>query len=842
MEAGSFELKLNFHHPTSNKESFINHHSSIMIKNWLKIAFINYRKNWLSTIINVLGLSVGLCVFLLIFIQWQDEKSFEKWNPNKDNIYLVETKNSSFGFMVTSSYPQLSVSAQKFSEIESFVVNNSWNGYKIRLMSGENSVFTSNARVSDSFFEFFPFEKIAGDFKNAVNGDGKMAISEETAKALFGDEYKNCIGKELKLDDSENKSYFVTAVYRLPKDNTVFRPGFVMKQPNFLTENEQDKQWTNYSYVGYFKLKPGADVQNLEKKLSDLLWENEKIAIKQWGEKVDEKNKSQVFLTPMSHMKLDAKSEGVEKGDKKSLMILLSLSALILLLSGINLINLKTAQASQRAKEVGVRKVVGSTRSKLILQFLLETFIICLVAYIIAFAMVELLLPTYNKFLNKQIKLNDPGLFVYTGLLLIIFSLISGLIPALYLSNFKPINTLKGNFARSRHGIWLRNAILALQLIISSFFIICSLIIHTQVQYMFNKDLGFKGDQVMRIQFKKTDWKNDFNAKKYLRLKNEVSKIAGVEDITSSVFNIGNGLINASSVKSAVDTTKSLGSVGVGGVDYNFFKFYKIKFVSGRDLDLRYASDTISGTIANESFVKKMGWNSQQAIGKEVLPGWEQNNKKYKILGVVKDFYVTGVDKPVDPILMFNYDRNWVKNNIQNLQIKISGHDINGTLERIKEFWLTKVEPGYPYDYEFVDKQFAKTFEKFQKQQTLFTTLNIVVLVIALLGLFALSSLLIEQKLKDVAIKKTLGADEKTIIWDLTKRFLIICFLAVLLSIPLSYYAMTEWLKDFAYRIDMPVWPYVLSMISLLILTFTVVSFKAYRATKINLVNYLKYE
>jgi len=177
-----------------------------------------------------------------------------------------------------------------------------------------------------------------------------------------------------------------------------------------------------------------------------------------------------------------------------------------------------------------------------------------------------------------------------------------------------------------------------------------------------------------------------------------------------------------------------------------------------------------------------------------------------------------------------------------NLQIKLSGDNIEENLAQIKHYWETAVEPGYPFNGSFVNKQFAKTFDKFQKQQTLFTALNIVVLVIALLGLFALSSLLIEQKLKDVAIKKTLGADEKTIIWDLTKRFLIICFLAVILSIPLSYYAMNEWLKDFSYRIEMPVWPYLLSMILLLILTFTVVSFKAYRATKINLVKYLKYE
>ncbi|UQB68540.1 ABC transporter permease [Epilithonimonas zeae] len=811
-----------------------------MLKNWLKIAFINYRKNWLSTIINILGLGVGLCVFLLIFIHWQDEKSYEQHNPNKDKIYFIENGNASFGIMPSSSYPELTVSKEKFSEIEDYAIANSWSHYKTRLIAGKNSAYTSSCRASGSYFDFFPFERIAGSFKNAISEDNKMALSVETAKSLFGDEYQNCIGKTVKIDDSQNKEYVITAVYKNPAENSVFKPGFIMKHPDIGKQN--NSQWTNYSYIGYFKIKPGTDIQNLEKKLSDQQAAQERILSEKWGEKYDEKNSAKVYLTPISKMKLEAKSEGVQKGDKKSIIILLSLSALILLLSGINLINLKTAQASQRAKEVGVRKVVGSTKSKLVLQFLLETFMICFVAYIVAFAMVELLLPNYNKFLNKAIKLDDPSLFIYTGLLLIVFSLISGLIPALYLANFKPINTLKGNFARSRHGIWLRNSILTLQLIISSFFIICSLVIHTQVNYMMNKDLGFKGDQVINIQFKKTDWQNDYNSKKYIRLKNEVSKIAGVEDITGSINSIGMGFSNASVVRSALDTLKSVENVIVGAIDYNYFKFYKIKFASGRDMDLRFASDTISGAIANETFIKKMGWNQNQALGKELITGWEEKGHNYKIIGVVKDFYMTGMDKPIEPMVFFNYDRNWAKNNMGNLQIKISGNDINGTLERIKEFWTTKAEPGYPYDFEFVDKQFAKTYEKFQKQQTLFTTLNIVVLVIALLGLFALSSLLIEQKLKDVAIKKTLGADERTIVWDLTKRFLLICVIAVLISMPFGYYAMNEWLKDFAYRIDMPVWPYVLSLLLLLILTFIVVSFKAYRATKINLVKYLKYE
>ena len=808
-----------------------------MIKNWLKIAFINYRKNWLSTVINILGLSVGLCVFLLIFIHWQDEKSYEQWLPNKENIYLVENHLSSFGDMSQSSYPELYVSKEKFPEIEDYTIANIWSWYKTRLIAGDNSSYSSVGQVSSQFFEFFPLEAVAGNINNALLDKSQIALSENTAKQLFGDEYKTSIGKTVKTDQN-GQNYSVSLVYKLPKENSAFKADYLILE----NQPKDDDQWMNYSFFGLFKVKPGTDIKKLEEKLSKQQQYHEEIMSKKWGAIVDKKNPTKVFLTPITKMKLEAKGDGINKGDKKSLKILLGLSALILLLSGINLINLKTAQAAQRAKEIGVRKVIGSSKRNLVVQFLIETFMICLIAYLVAFALVELLLPSFNKYLDKEIKLNNPGIFIYSGVLLIIFTLISGIIPAVYLSNFKPINTLKGNFARSKQGIWLRNSILSLQLIISSFFIICSLIIHSQVDFMMKKDLGFKGSQVIQVDFKKTNYfEKDYDVKKYKLLKNEIRKIAGVIATTGSVQSLGMGLRNASVAKDAADTTKIINNVAVGGIEENYFRFYDMKIVAGEDLNWKKASDTISGTVVNETFAKKMGWNNQQAIGKEILPGWE-NKKKYKILGVVKDFYYGGVDKPIEAAAFYNYNRNWAKNSMTNLQIKLDGNDINGSIERIKEFWLTKAEPGYPFDYQFIDKQFAKTFEKFQKQQTLFTTLNIVVLVIALLGLFALSSLLIEQKLKDVAIKKTLGANEKTIVWDLTKRFLLICVIAVLISIPLGYYAMNEWLKDFSYRIDMPVWPYVLSLFLLLILTFTVVSFKAYRATKINLVKYLKYE
>lgn len=809
-----------------------------MLKNWLKIAFINYRKNWLSTIINILGLSVGLCVFLLIFIHWQDEKSYEQWVPDKENIYMVEFQTDKNAYNLVVNYPFLLNSKIKFSEVENYSVVNNWTYLKQKLVADGRSTFTNPIFVTEDFFKIFQYEKLAGSYNNIFVDDHSIAISEDVAKQLFGDEYLKSIGKTV-ISDNDNEKFLVQAIYRLPDvaEKTVFRPGYLIRQP-FIDSNKE--QWTNYSYIGFFKLKPGTDVRKLEEKLSALQYTQEKISAKKYGYTQDFETK--VWLTNVEDLKLDAKSGGIDKGDKKSLEILLLLSLLLLILSCINLINLKIAQSSQRAKEVGVRKVIGSSGRKLVTQFLMETFILCFVAYILAFAMVELLLPVYNRFLGKAIELDNINIFLYTGLLLVIFALFSGLIPAVYLSNFKPINTLKGNFARSRQGVWLRNSILSLQLIIASFFIICSLIINTQVNHMLKKDLGFRGDQVYQITFNKTNYSDAyFNSRKYELQKSKIKSFPGVIDITASAQTMGNGVNSTSGARYVKDSTKSV-SAGIGAIDLNYFDFYKIKFVAGRDLNPKLTSDTAKSIVVNEALIKNMGWNAKQALGKELSTGMDDKHKKLEIVGVVKDFYYGGVNNEVQPVIFFNYNRNWARNQMTNLQIKLSGDNIEENLAQIKHYWETDVEPGYPFNGSFVDKQFAKTFEKFQKQQTLFTALNIVVLVIALLGLFALSSLLIEQKLKDVAIKKTLGADEKTIIWDLTKRFLIICFLAVILSIPLSYYAMNEWLKDFSYRIEMPVWPYVLSMILLLILTFTVVSFKAYRATKINLVKYLKYE
>ncbi len=809
-----------------------------MFKNWLKIAFINYRKNWLSTCINLLGLSLGLTAFLLVFLNWQDEKSYEKWIPEGDNVFYIERILGPKSYNSVSSYPFLDTSKKLFPEIQNFSVINYWETSKSRLLADGRSSYATYADVSEDFFKVLPFPLVAGSYDNLFVDESSIALSEDVAKQLFGEDYKQSIGKTITKDDT-GKKVVVQAIYKLPSEseNTIFRPGYAIRHEGIKYDKNN---WSNHGFFGFYRLKPNTNIAELENKLSALQTKELNIALKKEGWPLLQQP-IKIRLVNVKEMRLESKTGGLQGVDKKAIVILLSLAGLILLLSGINFINLNTAQASQRAKEVGIRKSLGGSKKSLIFQFLVETFILYFLAFIISIVLLEYLLPFYGKFLDKTIKIGSPILYLYTFLIVVVFAFISGIIPSVYLSNFKPIETLKGNFSRSKHGIWLRNSVLTIQIIISSFFIISSLVINKQVNHMMEKDLGFNGEQVYQLDFMKDSWANDFNYRKYNLYKEKIKHFPGVIDVTGSFQTIGNGVQGSTAIKYKRDSTKYV-DAGVGAIDLNFIKFYKIKFAAGRDFNPKLTSDTTRGIIVNEAFVKDIGWTSQEAVGKQMSSGTDAKAKDLEIIGVVKDFNFGDVQREVTPVMFFNYDRFWTKNALMNLQIKLAPENMDENLVRIKKYWETEVEAGYPLQGEFINKTFAKTFDKYKKQQTLFSVLNIMVLTVALLGLFALSSLMIEQKLKTVVIRKTLGASDSQLIMVLTKQFLVITLVAVLISVPISYFFMNEWLKDFAFRIDMPWFPYVVSLVLLLILTFVVVSIKAYQATKVNLVKYLKYE
>ncbi len=804
-----------------------------MLTNWLKIALINYKKNWLSTFINLFGLTIGLTGFMLILMHWNDEESYERWNPKKDNIYAFQSyskKENSYGNNI--SVPMARRAKEVIPGVEDYVLLGS-SGIGVKMITKNKTAFQQDGMsASESFFNFFPFKLVAGSYKDALKGASSIALSTAAAKNVFGK--TNVVGESVKFDD---KNYIVTAVYELPKENSQVKPEFLINPVENIKNDENS--WGNFSYGCFIMLKKGTDPLTVQKKFVKDIFEyraaldgkSSGVSVQQY---MDLYGPTDSLLTPLDEMKLHVKASWFSNPDFKTLMILFTLSVLIVILSAINFINLKTAQASQRAKEIGVRKAIGSTKTDLVLQFLLETFVICIASYLLSLALTELLLPSFNKFYNKEIKMNDWHIYLYSFGMVMIVTLISGLIPAIYLSNFKAIETLKGNFARSKHGVWLRNGILTLQLIISSFFIIGGLIVNQQVNYMMNKDLGYNGKQVIMINFSENNPKPWL---KYERLRTEMKKIQGVNDVSYGEAVPGSGRYGSSNM----DFRDKSIQAQHGSMDFNYLKFLNVKLKKGRWLDPNLASDTISNIMVNEAFVRKFGWNDDEALKNLIQPGFD--DKKYKIVGIVKDFNLRNLKTEIEPVVFFHYKQTgWKRFNVYNIQLKIDSNDIDGTVKRLKTYWQTHVEPGYPFDYYFLDQKFAKTFKVYQKQQLLFTILNAMVLMVALLGLFALSSLMIEQKLKDVAIRKTLGASDHTLVFGLTRQFLWIAVIAVLISVPICYYLMNEWLKDFAYRIDMPVWPFIASFLILLGLTFAVVSIKAYKATKVDLVKYLKYE
>ena len=616
-----------------------------MLNNWLKIAFINYKKNWLSTIINLFGLTIGLTGFMLILMHWNDEESYEKWNPKKDNIYAFQQYNKKENtYSPSISYPLADRAVKMIPEIKDFVLF-SGSGMGFKMATKNKTMYQKEGMtVSENFFNFFPFKLISGSYKDALKNENSLALSTKAAKNLFGK--TDVAGESVKFDGD---NFVVTAVYELPKENSVIKPEFVILAYEQIKNDKES--WGNFNYGCFFLLDKNANTETVQKKLYDEVFlYRAKINAK--GAGITPEKYLELYgprgslLTPIDQMKLHGKAYWFGTGDLKTMIILFTLSVLIVVLSAINFINLKTAQASQRAKEIGVRKAIGSTKSSLVLQFLLETFLICFTSYLLALALTELMLPSFNKFFAKEIVMNDWHIYFYSFVMVLAVTLISGLIPATYLSNFKAIETLKGNFARSKHGIWLRNGILTLQLIISSFFIIASLIVSSQVKHMMDKDLGFNGKQVYLVTFSENvpqPWL------KYERIKNEMRKIEGVADVSYGEAVAGSYRYSNSNMDYMDKTIYAQH----GSMDYDYLKFMGVKLKSGRWLDSKLASDTINNVLVNETFVKQFGWNDNQAFKNEFRPGFDE--KPYKIVGIVKDFNIQSLKTNVEPMIFFHY-------------------------------------------------------------------------------------------------------------------------------------------------------------------------------------------
>lgn len=805
-----------------------------MILNYINIFIYRLKHNKLFSFLNILGLSIGISGLIFALLYWNDEQNYNAWNPEKENVYQVLIQLSDMPAWSDCAL-FLKPALDEDPNIETIMYADSWYQKDKIIYNGKKQFVDKIINVEQNFFSFFPFKFIQGNAISAIKDDSCIAISDITAKRIFGNE--NPIGKQIKCFD---KLFFVRAVYHIPGNSSIAPNAIINKMKELTTSGMTNP----FVLKLLLKVKDPSKVDLTRQKLERIynhdfitrLSKEAGFTTKEMAKKVGYFN---VVLEPLSKARLHSVADGYPepRGNYQFLMIMMGLSVLILILSIVNYVNLATANAVKRAKEVGIRKISGASKSTIIIQFLFETVLTTSFSILLALVIVELTLPYYNNFLNKNITLLASQFYIQLVLIFMITVITAGLFPAIYVANFQTFKVLKGNFERSKNGIWLRNGMLIFQFAIAAFFIIGSHIVYQQIQYLQNKDLGFKGDQVITVplniplaEYKAENAEQTIYAK-YNTIKQELDKIKGVEQISTGLISF-DGSDNSIS---PVLYNNELFKVRSIALDFGLFEMLNIKMKEGRNFDRKLASDTVNSVLINETASKLMNFKSP--LGKELIV----RDQKVKVIGVVKDFNLLSPELKVPPIVFYHLKTFDMAHNIDKVYIKVKPDNLENTLSNIEKLW-SKVDTEYPFKYDFVDKEYARTYESYIKQKNLFSLLNIVVILIALFGLFALASYSIQRRMKEIAIRKTLGADTNVLLKELSKHYVLYCVIGFLMALFPVYYLLNKWLENFAFRIDISLFPFILGFIILLVLTLIIVLSRAYAATKTDILKYLKYE
>jgi putative ABC transport system permease protein len=803
-----------------------------MLKNWTNIFIYHIKNNKFFTALNVLGLSIGIAGLIFATLYWNEEHSYDDWNPGKDKIYAVLNDLGGGNVWAVNSPVTAPMLKSATSGLQEYCYFNTYYTKETMQYDGKIEVIDKIFSAQSNFFSFFPFEFIHGNGKSALHDRNSMALSEDAASRIFKNE--NPMGKQIKYAD---KIFVVRGVYRLSQKSSVM-PAAVTT----IIEDELEKKKDNwgFNFGLMLKLKQQKDTTAIIKKLDQIFVEDNykkqakqegltyEAFVKFYGEPVKAK------LLPFRNARLFQGNYPFPEGNGNLpfLRILMGLSILILLLSIVNYINLATANAVKRAKEVGVRKIVGATKPQIIAQFVFETTLITLFSLLLALVIVELSLPFYNSLLDKKLILEGSQLYLQLILIFIIVIVVSGVLPAIYISNFEPLKVLKGNFSRSKNGIWLRNGMLVLQFAIATFFIIGSFIVYQQVNYMTEKDLGFKGAQVMDISFKPKKDQKQFD--RYKTIRQELLKIKGVQAVSAGVFSIGT---NANSWSGMHYKENKEVITQQMAIDFGMLDVLGIRLIKGRNLSEKFASDTLSNVLLNEAAAKTL--MEKDPLNKEIVWG----SRKLKVVGIVKDFNYFGLENRISPMIFMHITAfDYIQKDLRNISVKIAPQDMPQTIAALDKFWRTKVDAEYPFEYDFVDRNFARTYKQYQNQSQLFSLLNGIVILIAVFGLFALASFSMERRLREIAIRKTLGAETNILLKELSKQYVIFCLIGFTIGIIPAFLLLRKWLENFAFRIDIPVLPFFAALIALMFLTLTIVLAKAYQVTKIDVLKYLKYE
>jgi ABC-type antimicrobial peptide transport system permease subunit len=790
-----------------------------MLHNFFQIATRNISRHKVFTIINVTGLAVGLAASLLILLWVQDELSYDKFNEKARSIYRVEEDQFYSGeryHVTVTPHPSGPVWKEKIPEI--LEQTRIYRLPRILVRQEEKVFFESSIVTADSgLFQLFTLPFLKGDPTTALNSPYSIVLTEKLAKKYFGD--TDPLGKSVNL---ENKLQFmVTGVIKdLPKNSVLtfeaVLPYSLLKEIGII-----DNHWGNNSIFTYVQIANGAVIDSVNKKLTDVVLEyNPHTTIK-------------FVLFPLLDIHLHAQfGFSQSKGPVIAVYIFTLIAVFILLIACFNFINLSTAKAASRGKEIGIKKVAGADQLSIIIQFMLESLLLVAVSLVLALLLLGLSLSVFNTISGKSFTLAElfQWRFILNFILVgILAGLISGIYPAFYLSSFKPAAVLKGEAVTGRGNGGLRRVLVVIQFTMSILIGVVAIFMFMQMKFLQEKDLGFNKDNLMCIPMA------EGMKPKYYSLKNELLKETLVEGVTAARSNPVNLSSNSGGAWwEGKDPDKSV-LIGTNTVDYDYVKTLDMKLVSGRDFSKEFvgdlAKDTIGNFLVNEETVKAMG------ISDPVGKSFHFMGIRGRIVGVLKNFHFKSADQPISPIAFALTEPAA----LSNILIRIPGGSTTESLKKVEEIW-NKVIPEYPLDYSFIDQDYDKLFRSQLRLTALLKYFTILALIIACLGLYGLSSYSAERRTNEVGIRKVMGAGSLSVMYTLSKEFLLLVLISIGIAVPVGWILINKMLNEFANRIDINYLIFIAIAGGAVIVAMLTVSFQAYKATGTNPAEALKIE
>ncbi len=775
-----------------------------MLQNYLKVAFRNLWKNKGFSFINIIGLAVGMASAILILLWMQNEISFDDFHDKKDRIYEAWNRAEFSGEIhCWNTTPRVLAGAMQrdLPEVE-HVVRVEWNHMPL-FSVGNKKLTVMSVPVDSDFLQVFTFPMLEGDPLTALNDPYSLVLTQSTARSLFGKE--EAMGKIIRLDNKEN--YHVTGILKDLPNNTRFDFQCLLPYSYARRQGSDDDYWGNNSIRTYALLKPNATLASVAPKMQ-VIKQRYDSTEKHW----------EMFLYPVSRWHLYSSFTGtVEEGGRIVFVRLFGvIAAFILLIACINFMNLSTARSEKRAKEVGIRKVVGAPRGTLIAQFIGESVILSFFASLLAIAIVQLSLPGFNELTQKRLFIPlGSGWFWVSAVLFIAFTgLLAGSYPAFFLSSFKPVKVLKGTFKAANGPISPRKVLVVLQFTFATILIICTLVVKRQIDYAREREVGYNKDNLV-FHFLTGDLYKTYPLLRQELLQSgvAVSVCKTSSPLTQNYSDTWDFIWEGKDPQDKTDFIRE-------GTDEGLVKTSGMQLVNGRDFDLKEYPTDSTGIILNETAVKDMHF--KRPIGQII----REDTTHYHVIGVVRDFIMQSPYAPIGPMVIQGAAIGW----FNCINFRLNPANSTGTSIRKAGAIFKKYNPDYPFEYHFVDEDYSRKFDDEKRTGTLAGLFGALTIFISCLGLFGLATYMAENRVKEIGVRKVLGASVAGIAAMLSRDFLKLVLISFFVAAPVAWYAMHRWLEDYSYRVEIGWWVFVLAAALSVGIALVTVSFQAVRA------------